>query len=232
VSNERFCGNVLGVVIATGFFSLAYVPSQVNLVGGAEAVARNIMANQSLYRLDVMSWLINQVAFLLLVFALYRLLHTVHRDAAVVMVVFVLVSVPISLIAVSYRLDALYLLSSEPLLRAIVIESRQAMMTQSIDAYGNVMLIAQLFWGLWLLPLGYLVVKSGMVPKVLGVLLMLGCVGYLIDVTGDLLYPHYSETPLSQFVTLPASAGEIGLCLWLLIKGVREAAPSVNQRRG
>jgi hypothetical protein len=82
---------------------------------------RNIMANQSLYRLGAMFWLINQVAFLLLVFALYRLLHTVHRDAAVVMVVFVLVSVPISLIAVSYRLDALFLLSSEPLLRAIVL---------------------------------------------------------------------------------------------------------------
>jgi hypothetical protein len=54
----RIAGILYLIVIATGFFSLAYVPSQVNLVGDAESVARNIMANQSLYRLDVMSWLI------------------------------------------------------------------------------------------------------------------------------------------------------------------------------
>jgi hypothetical protein len=220
----RTAGMLYLIVIATGIFSLIYVPSQLNLTGDAGAVARNIMSNQLLYLLGIMSWLVNQVFFLLLPFAFYRLFHAVNRDAAVLMVAFVLVSVPISLIAISHRLDAYFLISSEPLMRAIDPEIRQAMMMQSLDAYGNAILVTQPFWGLWLLPLGYLIVKSGLVPKMLGLLLILGCAGYLVDTTGYLLYPGYGATHLSEFLTMPGAAGEIGLCLWLLAKGVRHEA--------
>lgn len=80
----------------------------------------------------------------------------------------------------------------------------------------------KLFWGLWLLPFGYLVLRSGFLPKILGILLMLGCFGYTIDVFGELLVSRYSDTSVSDYVLLPASVGEIGTCLWLLLVGARQ----------
>ena len=92
----------------------------------------------------------------------------------------------------------------------------------SLESYRNGLQVAEIFWGLWLLPFGYLVYKSGILPKVLGVLLMLGCFGYLIGIIGVLLFAGYAESTLARFVGIPASVGEIGICLWLLVMGARE----------
>ena len=70
--------------------------------------------------------------------------------------------------------------------------------------------------------------KSGILPKFLGVFLMLGCLGYLIHVFGRLIFPGYSELAISSFVTLPATIGELGICLWLLIRGAKEKPITVN----
>lgn len=78
------------------------------------------------------------------------------------------------------------------------------------------------FWGLWLLLLGYLVFRSGFLPKVLGILLMIGCFGYLINFTGGFLIRSYADLGIARIIALPASIGEIGLCLWLLIAGIKK----------
>ena len=217
----RMAGALYVVVIVTGMFSLVYVPGEIHLTGTAEAVAKSIASNQSLYRLGILSWLINSVAFLLLPLAFYRLFHAVHRQAAILMVAFASMSIPISLIASGNQLDVLSLTGAKPLLQTISGEVRNAMMMQSLSAYGSGMFVAQLFWGLWLLPLGYLIVKSRAVPRVFGVLLLLGGVGYLVQEFGSLLYSDFGKMLLSQFVTLPAAAGEIGLGFWLLLRGIR-----------
>ena len=97
-----------------------------------------------------------------------------------------------------------------------------------LDSYGNGILVSSVFWGLWLLPFGYLVFKSGFLPRILGILLMIGCFGYLIDFFGGVLFHGYSETPIARFVNLPGSLGEIGTCLWLLIMGAREPTRNVG----
>ena len=73
--------------------------------------------------------------------------------------------------------------------------------------HGHGYLIAQIFFGLWLLPLGYLVYRSGFFPRVLGVLLMLGCVGYLADLVAIYVSPSF-DSPLSMVLVLPAALGE------------------------
>ena len=83
-------------------------------------------------------------------------------------------------------------------------------------------LISQVFWGLWLFPFGLLIFKSGFLPKILGVLLMLGCISYLFDSFGRVLFSNYYEIVNTNLILLPASIGEIGTCLWLLIMGARE----------
>ena len=78
--------------------------------------------------------------------------------------------------------------------------------------------IAGIFWGLWLFPMGYLVYKSNYIPKLIGVLLMIGCFGYLLDSVFFILFPEMGIT-VSQFTFI----GEIALPLWLVIKGVNVA---------
>jgi hypothetical protein len=218
----RTAGLLYLVVVVTGIFSLAYVPSQIIVPGDASATGSNIAASESLFRLGIVAGFICYTAFLLLPFALYKLLSPVGKNVAVLMVAFAVVSVPISFVNLFNKLDVLSLLSGADYLQAFTTEQLHAQVMLSLDAYRNGILVSQIFWGLWLFPFGYLVFKSGFLPRVLGILLMAGCFGYLIDVFGRALFPGYSETAIASFVTLPAAFGEIGTCLWLLIVGARE----------
>lgn len=82
-----------------------------------------------------------------------------------------------------------------------------------------------IFWGLWLLPFGFLVVKSGFIPRILGVMLIVACFGYLAGCFTFLLFPHLGKTVFS-FATIPSAIAEISIILWLLIKGAREPRPA------
>jgi len=135
--------------------------------------------------------------------------------------------VPIALVSVAHRLDALALLTDARFGQAFASAQLQAMAKLSLEAYSNGLLVTRLFWGLWLLPFGYLVLKSGFLPKLLGLLLMLGCLGYMVNVFGELLVPHYADTLISNYAGMPAAFGEIGTCLWLLLVGARRPKGSV-----
>lgn len=218
----RIAGLLYLIVVLAGIFSLAYVPSQIDAAGDAAATVRNLIAHESLFRLGIVAGLVCYTAFLLLPLALYRLLSPYGRQPAVLMVAFAVVSVPIAFLATLNKFVVLSLLSGADYLRIFSAEELQARVMLSLDAYGDGLLVTQIFWGLWLLPFGCLVFKSGILPRVLGILLMLGCFGYLINFTGRVLFPGYAESGIAGFVRLPASLGEIGICLWLLVMGARE----------
>lgn len=218
----RTAGLLYLIVVLTGIVCLAYVPSQTTVPGDAAATVARLLATQPLFRLGIAAGMICYVAFLLLPFALYRLLAPVNRPAAVLMVALAVASVPLSLLNLGHKLDVVTLLGGANYLQALTPAQLQAQVMLSLAAYGNGILLAKIFWGLWLLPFGYLVFASGILPRVLGVLLMLGCAGYLVDVAGRLFVPGFSESALAGVVTLPAALGEIGTCLWLLVVGARE----------
>jgi hypothetical protein len=222
----RIAGLLYLIVVITGIFSLAYVPEQINMQGDASTTVSNIIASESLFRFGIVASFICYTVFLLLPLALYNLLSAVSRNAAVFMVMFAVVSVPISLISVRSKLDIVSLLGGSDYSRAIEPALMHAQVMAALDKYRNGLLVASIFWGLWLLPFGYLVFKSGFLPRILGILLMIGCFGYLIDVAGSVMFRGYAATPLANFATLPASVGEIGTCLWLLIIGAREPKPA------
>lgn len=223
-TQARLAGLLYLVVVATGIFSLGYVPSQLNVAEDWTATMANIVAHESLFRLGIAAFLLKQVAFLLLPLALYRVLSHANRAVAVAMVALAITSVPLSLVALGHKLDALTLLTDPALAKAVAAPQLRAMAAQALDAYGNGLVATRLFWGLWLLPFGWLVVRSARMPRVLGVLLMLGCLGYMIDVLGALLAPAYADSIVAKYAMLPASLGEIGACLWLLLFGVRMSA--------
>ena len=209
--NGRIAGALYLVVVATGMFCLAWVPSQLG-TGVADAAARI-----GLFRAGIAAFMAMQVAFLLLPLALYRVLGDVDRRAATLMVALAAASVPIGLIALSHRMEALSLLDSTAAHATAAVDAAFA---ASLQRYGHGLRIASLFWGLWLLPFGWLVLRSARIPRVLGVLLMLGGIGYVVKVFGGLM-PGFADSAFARYATLPAALGEIGSCLWLLAFGAR-----------
>lgn len=215
----RLAGLLYSTVVIAGIFSLGLVPSRLGLGGDPNAAMNSILASESLFRWGLASFLLMQVAFLLLVLVLHQLLGPVSRPPATLMVALAAVSVPLGLVALSHRIEALGLLAESRQASAMQVEALRTQAQLALGAYHPALLVAKLFWGLWLLPFGYLVFRSGFLPRLLGVFLMLGCFGYVIDVLGQLLLPGFSESAISGWVTRPAAVSEIGIALWLLVRG-------------
>jgi hypothetical protein len=218
----RIAGAIYLIVVLTGIFSLAYVPSKLIVRANPVQTFQNIVASESLFRLGILSNFICYVAFLLLPLVLYKLLKKVNENHAKLMVILVMVSVSISFLNIQNKLAVLTLIGQAEYLKIFNAGQLQSQVMFYIDNYRNGMIINQLFWGLWLFPFGYLVYNSGFLPKILGIFLILGCFGYLINVVGETAIPNYGKIWISSYVTLPASIGEIGTCLWLLIMGIKE----------
>lgn len=227
----RIAGFLYLIVVATGVFSLAYVPSQIVVQADPSATVSNIATSESLYRLGIAASLICYTAFLVLPFALYRLLRPAGNRIAVLMVACAVASVPIALVNLQNKLDILSLVSGTGYPETLPIAEVQAQVMLLHESYGNGILVSEVFWGLWLLPFGYLVFKSRLLPRTLGILLMMGCFGYLVDVFGTVLLPGYTESAIANYVRIPASVGEIGTCLWLLLVGVREPSRRAENAR-
>ena len=193
----RIAGVLYLVVVLTGMFCLAYVPSK---LGGTLA---ETSAHADLFRAGIAAFMAMQVAFLLLPLALYRVLADVNLHAACLMVALAAVSVPIGLVALTHRMEALSLLQDAG-------ANADAAFALCLQRYGYGLRIASLFWGLWLLPFGWLVLRSGRLPRVLG------------------LVPDLADSALIGYVRLPAAFGEIGSCLWLLVFGARAGRIGVS----
>ncbi|MGH8445390.1 MAG: DUF4386 domain-containing protein [Solimonas sp.] len=217
----RTAGLLYLVVVVAGTFTLGYVPSHIPQTPDLAASFDTLRAAETLFRLGIFAGALCYLAFLLLPLALYKLFAPANRTAATLMVALAVVSAPIAFLNLGHRLDVLTLLGNADWLKSVPAETLQAEARLSLKAYGNGLQILKIFWGLWLLPFGWLVWTTRALPRVLGALLMFGCFGYLISFTGNLLFPGYEETAFAGWITAPGSLGEIGTCLWLLIMGAK-----------
>ena len=202
-------------------FSLAYVPSQLVVTGDLSATVNTILASKGLYRLGAASYAVCYTAFLLLPLALYRLLRSVDEQSAVLMVAFGVIIVPLSFGNLAHTFEVLRIVEeiSGTGPDAALLNAQAA---AELGAYRSGVFASTIFWGLWLLPFGYLVFKSGVLPRILGVLLVLGGIGYVVNFFGATLSPDFASTFIADVMSLPAPLGEIGTCLWLLIFGIKE----------
>lgn len=223
--NARIAGFWYLLMALTGPIGLLYVPTKLIVQGDAAVTANNILASESLFRIGIVSNILCQIAFIFLVLALYRLLKRVDQQLALLMVALVLVAVPIAFLNMLNPLAVLLLLSSSSFLTVFAADQLHAlaMVFINLEDYGT--MIVQIFWGLWLLPFGLLVFKSGFFPKILGVFLILACFGYLAHSFTFLLFPGYADM-VSSFAAVPEAVGELSMVLWLLIIGAREQKPA------
>ncbi len=213
----RVAGALYMAVVAGGLIGLAWVPGQLGQLGDPGAVAAALSDHAPLFRLGIAALLVMELAFLLLPFALFRVFRDAGEVAATLMVVLAVASVPIALVGIGQRWNALELMGAGGTMPSDVI-AMQAW--ASIRASSSALWIASLFWGLWLLPFGYLVLRSGRIPRVLGALLVLGGVGYVAAVCADLA-AIAADSIVFRALRMAAAAGEIGSGLWLLAFGAR-----------
>ncbi|MGK2960966.1 MAG: DUF4386 domain-containing protein [Gemmatimonadaceae bacterium] len=208
-----------------GPFILMYIPRRFIVSGDAAATAAQILDAERLYRLGMLAGLISSVGFLLLVQSLYTLLRDVDRQQARMMVMFVLMAVGLGFVDMILQSAPLVVLRNAEALSAFTAPQRDALAYSFLRLRTNEMQVAASLWGLWLLPFGVLVWKSGFIPRVIGVLLIVGGVAYLAGSITYMVFPEHFRT-VTRF-TLPLGApGEIAIMVWLLVRGHRFALQS------
>jgi hypothetical protein len=203
----------------TGYFSLMYLHAAV-VPGNATATAQNIIAAELTYRLGILSGLASNIIFLFLVLSLYDLLKDVDRKQARLMVMLVSVGVTIGIVNLLNQMAPLILLSGADWLSVFTKPQLDSLALGFLRLRNNGIYLAMAFWGLWLFPFGILVIKSRFFPKLLGVLLIVGCFAYLTVSFTSIVLPAYHRV-VSQ-VTMPFYlAGELSMMVWLLVKGAK-----------
>lgn len=216
-------GLIYLVVIASGLFSLGYVPTHTQVSGDPAATARLLCASEGLFRLGLISDLLLAIAFLLLPFALFRLLYHHHPPSAGLMLGLAVLAFPMALWNLSPKLDILSAVRGSEGFPALGGEELASVVSRALQAHRQGLLIQQVCWGAWLIPLGRLVSRASIRFRLLGHLLVVGGIGYLIHVVGTLGWPGYKESSIPQFIRLPASLAEFGLCAALLFMGFTKA---------
>ena len=210
----RVAGFLYLIMVPLGFFGYSYVPSMV-VPGDAVTTVENIVAAGSLFPLSIVSALTVQIVNIFLVLVLYRLLKPVSKNHALLLVIFLLIATPIAMFDQVNLFAVLKLLSDANYLTAFKVDQLHAQVMLFLELHRYGAHIAGIFFGLWLFPMGYLVYKSGFIPRVLGVFLMIGCFGYLFDSIAVFLIPNFDAT-----IAIYTCWGEVLFPLWLLIKGV------------
>lgn len=218
----RFAGVLYVLVSIVGFFALGYVPKHVIVDGNAAATANNIVASETLFRLGIAGNLIGQAGFIFVALALYDLLKGVNRRHASLMVTLIVVSIPITFVNELNAIAALVLVRGADFLSVFAKPQRDAMAMLFIELHNHGYAVAEIFWGLWLFPLGLLVYRSRFLPRFLGVWLALAGLAWLILSLTGILLPQYHNKVYGM--AQPAFFGEIALMLWLVIKGARPPA--------
>ncbi|MCB9263418.1 MAG: DUF4386 domain-containing protein [Lewinellaceae bacterium] len=217
----RTAGLLYLLVILFGVFAELYVRSGLIVPGDAAETARNIRAHRELFRLGFVSDLLMQASFFFLALAFYRLFRAADKRHALLMLCSVMVSVAVMCLNMIHQYAALLILEGSCLMQAFDGSQADSLILLFMNLHKHGYRIAQIFFGIWLFPLGLLAYRSGFIPRLIGVLLMIACFSFLAGFFLFFLLPGYSAG-LSSLVTLPTTIGEFALCLWLLIKGVKE----------
>src|SRR3989440_2737808 len=221
----RSAGVLYLLVGIFGGFAEGFVYPKVYVAGDAAATAGNLLANSGLVRLGVVADLFNATVWVFLGLTLYLLLKHVNKSVARTMVVLVAIGASIVCLNVVFEFEGLRAATGAVNLAAFGTAGSNALVLLLLDTQHYGIFIAQIFFGLWLVPLGYLAYKSaGWFPKWLGVLLIVGGACYLVDLLAQFLVPDFAQNLHIFFSVVPAIA-EISMVLYLLVIGVRTQKP-------
>jgi hypothetical protein len=217
----RFAGLLYLFMCITGLPGLLLIPKALIVSGDAMATAHHLRASTTLFRLGVASELFHQVVFAYLALALYDLFRSVHRSLATQLVLLVAMSVPIMFLNTLNELAALILVGAPPFLATFSPHQLDSLAYFFLQLHGQGIGVVDVFWSLWLVPFGLLVMRSGFLPRALGVLLLAGATGAMIGAVTSVL-PTLSN-PVVDAVGQVLALGELPIIVWLVFPGARES---------
>lgn len=227
-TTARRAGLLYLVVVLTGPFILLYVPGRIFVAGDAAATAANLLAHETLFRASLVAGIVGELCFLGAVLFLHRLLKEVGRDLALLMVILIFLVAPVGLVGTANGIATLTVLHGD-YLAAFEPAQRDALATLLLEFERHGVLVSEMFWGLWLLPLGGLIWKSGFLPRWLGGWILANGLAYVAISTTGLLVPEHLKRVSA--LSTPLLFGEMALMLWLLIVGVRSPQPAAGPPR-
>lgn len=183
------------------------------------ATAKNIADSALMFRVGYMSEIVATLLFLSTAWALYVLLKPVGKNLALLFVLFNLAGVAVECACTLIHFSALLFVGKSGYLHAFNPDQLQALTMVFLSLSGSGSVIQTLFYGAWLFPLGYLVIKSGFLPRILGWLLLLDGLSLMICFIQLCLFPAYAKLTYPLFPIM--FIAEFGLAMWLIIKGVK-----------
>jgi hypothetical protein len=206
----------------TAVFAWVYVNGKIFVRDDATATANNIRASDTLLRLGIAAELIGSIIFIFVVLALYRLFKPVSEKHAMAMAILLLISTPISLLAVLGEVAALIVTGGANFLSSFDQHQLDGLSYLFFRLHGQALVVAQICWGLWLFPFGLLVIRSGFIPRFLGYLLWIAAFGHIANSFAAVLLPA-QRPAIAQFADILQMA-ELPIIFWLLIWGVKGKA--------
>jgi hypothetical protein len=219
----RTAGVLYLLVGIFGGFAQGFVYPKIYAAGDAAATAGNLVANSGLVRIGVLADVVQATVWVFLALALYRLLKQAHQSAAFAMVVLVGLGAGIACLNAVFEFEGMRVATGAVSL-AVGAAGTNGLALLMVDAQHYGLLIDTVFQGLWLMPLGYLAYKSGLFPRALGVLLVVGGVCYLVDVLAQFLAPDFGPK-IATFVVILPTIAEISTVVYLLVIGVKTVKP-------
>ncbi len=219
----RIAGLLYLIVGIFGGFAVGYVTPMVYVPGDAATTAGNVVANAGLVRIGVLADLFQATVFVFLGMTFYLLLRHVHKNAARAMVILVAIAATMMCLDKVFQVAAVRVAGDASYAAAFGAAGSNALVLLLLDIHNYGYLIAQIFFGLWLVPLGYLAYTSGMFPKALGVMLVVAGASYLVDILAAFLVPDLGKQ-IHGFLAIPPTIAEVWMLGYLLVKGVRVPA--------
>jgi hypothetical protein len=229
-TQARIAGLLYLATAIGGGFSELFIRARIHVPGDAAATAAGIVAHATLFRVGVITDLLDFVCFLGVGIVLYTLLKPVNPTVALAMLVVNAVSVAMSALNMLNQLGALLVATDPRYTSGWSAQATHSLVLLLVDMQHQGYLMAQVFFGLFLLPLGYLVYKSGLFPRVLGAILMVGCGGYLAGVAATYASPAL-ESNLALTMGVIGGLAELSFVLWLLFMGARTMAEQSPSHR-
>lgn len=206
----------------TGGFGLFYVRSNIIVPENAAATAGNIAALEPMYRAAIVSSLFSQIFMFFLGLTLFHVFRQVNKRLAILLLASILMSVGIAIVNMLNHFGALFVLSHADFLKAFTPEQLNAMALVFLRlANGSGQGLLEIFWTPYYFTFGLLIIRSGFLPKILGILLMITAVGFAINVFEKFLIPHFHPALFTQLAMLGGAVGTLPTMFWLLIKGGR-----------
>jgi hypothetical protein len=202
---------------------LMYIPGKLFVPGNAGATINNIATHEWLFRFGIVGDLVCGVILIFLVLAFYRLFKGVDQYLAVLVVIFGgVMPALIDFVGVVSDFGALMVVRGANFLSVFDKPQRDALAMLFLNLRDRQNTAAEILWGVWLLPLAILVYRSRILPRFLGLWLMINGVAYVINSFTGVLLPQYQGQVFTY--SFPALAGELAIMLWLVIKGAKPPA--------